>query len=515
MTCDAYYKDHPSQTLFANSSSTTTLLLSLLSSPVVPFSSAKPDPNHDRCSIHTIEASTALAVSILSASTTAFGLINLFWTAGLIKRFGPKLTLIVNVFFPALRLFVQNVGIEVGGSLGILIVQCSQIVSVIGGPSGYLLVLNTFVSEVVEYEGRTAALGFLQGAMLFGSALGFLLGGIVGDVYGIKAPFRLTFILFLSCCVFVFFGLPYIAPAKPSTRTIAQANKARGRKKGLKRYFGPLAVFAPAKWVGPDGKIRTEYGPFLLAWGVFLGILATGYLPTFLQMYSTNMFAFGTKQNGWLIFMYSALRGLFLTAAFPRIIASGRKWISNKEEAQRAAKAGAEADDTNNDISPLLQNENTTDHPKKEQTFTFDLHYSKFSLIADGLLTLLCIFVRRGWQMYLVAAILPFAAGTGSAAKGTILQMVGSSATSSERTDALAGVSLVENMARLSTTFFFGMIFAAFASVGKTQFVFVCNAAVAGVGFVVLCFARFPVEGSRKVEEGVFEDEEGVETEEG
>lgn len=54
--------------------------------------------------------------------------------------------------------------------------------------------------------------------------------------------------------------------------------------------------------------------------------------------------------------------------------------------------------------------------------------------------------------MYLVAAVLPFAAGTGSASKGTILQMVGSGASSSERTDALAGVSLVENMARLSTS---------------------------------------------------------------
>ena len=53
--------------------------------------------------------------------------------------------------------------------------------------------------------------------------------------------------------------------------------------------------------------------------------------------------------------------------------------------------------------------------------------------------------------MYLVAAVLPFAAGTGSAAKGSILQMVGRSASSNERTDALAGVSLVENIARLST----------------------------------------------------------------
>ena len=109
--------------------------------------------------------------------------------------------------------------------------------------------------------------------------------------------------------------------------------------------------------------------------------------------------------------------------------------------------------------------------------------------------------------MYLVAAVLPFAAGTGSASKGTILQMVGSSATSAERTDALAGVSLVENMARLSTTFVFGVIFAAFASIGRTELVFTVNAAVAIIGFGVLLFARFPLEGSRPIDADVDQEE--------
>ena len=67
------------------------------------------------------------------------------------------------------------------------------------------------------------------------------------------------------------------------------------------------------------------------------------------------------------------------------------------------------------------------------------------------------------------------------------------------------------------------MIFAGFASIGRTEFVFVCNAvrapscrsgneslarhttdmesqAVAIVGFVVLLFARFPLEGSRPLD---------------
>lgn len=146
------------------------------------------------------------------------------------------------------------------------------------------------------------------------------------------------------------------------------------------------------------------------------------------------------------------LRGVFLSFAFPVLIAAGRKWTAKREASARQAKR------EDNERQPLLAQEetprvdNATKDPKAQQTFTFDLTYTRFSLIADGLLTLLCSFVHKGWQMYLVAAILPFAAGTGSAAKGTVLQMVGSSATSSERTDALAGVSLVENMARLTTS---------------------------------------------------------------
>ena len=205
--------------------------------------------------------------------------------------------------------------------------------------------------------------------------------------------------------------------------------------------------------------------------------------------------------------MYSMLRGVFLTFAFPRLIAVGRKWTLRKEEYVRDAKKAESP--RSPEREPLLATqshnetaqENVVDNNKthkKEQTFRFDLIYTRFSLAADGLLTLLCSLVHDGWQMYLVAAILPFSAGTGSAAKGTVLQMVGNS--QAERTDALAGVALVENIARLSTTFAFGLVFAGFASIGRTELVFTCNAAVALIGFVVLLFARFPLEGSQALD---------------
>ena len=277
MTCDAYYEEHSSQ-------STAGVALHNASSPILSyalpslFSPTAQDPvNPDRCSLHIIEASTALSIALLSASTTVFGLVNLLIATNLIKRIGIKPTLLIQVFFPAVRLVVQNVGVEVWGSIGIIIVQCSQVVSILGGPIGYLLVLNTFVTEVVDFEGRTTALGRLAGAMMAGSAIGFLVGGVVADSFGIKAPFRLTLALFLISCAYVAVFLPSIPPAKVK----ADGTHALGSKKKigmLKKYFGPLLVFAPKKFIGKDGVIRTEYGALLLACGVFLAILAIGKL---------------------------------------------------------------------------------------------------------------------------------------------------------------------------------------------------------------------------------------------
>ncbi len=86
----------------------------------------------------------------------------------------------------------------------------------------------------------------------------------------------------------------------------------------------------------------------------------------------------------------------------------------------------------------------------ERETFHFDLMFTKYSLIADGLITGIATFVTKGWQMYAVAMLLPFASGTGPAAKGTILQMC----TAAERADALGAITLLEMIARLLTSEF-------------------------------------------------------------
>ncbi|RFU34287.1 hypothetical protein B7463_g2079, partial [Scytalidium lignicola] len=469
MTCDAYYTTHP-----------------------------EPGLGYDRCENHEIEAGTARAVSLLGASTTLFGVLNLFVTGYAIKVLGIKTALAMSVFWPAVRLAIQNIGVMAGGSKGIIIVQSSQIITILGGPAGYLLALNSYVSEIVEPSERTGALGKLQGGSFLGTAIAYLAGGIISDAFGILAPFRVTLALFLTSCLYVLLFLPWIAPQKDA---------AKQSSNGVAKLLGPLKIFSPHKWVLQDGRISMEYGTVVLGIGTFLGVLATGYIPVLLQMYATDVYKFGTTENGYLISLNSFIRGLFLMFIFPRIISVGRKWLSASNTGQ-----DTEACSTPDSIEPDLEDFATVEamdndeEPvqlrkvgEEKETFAFDLQYTKYSLLADAVLTGAASFVDQGWQMYLIASVLPFASGTGAAAKGTILQMC----SPSERADALSAITLVEMIARLATSSIFGLIFAAFAEIGKTYLVFSCNAAVALVGFCVLSFSRFPPDGSRR-----FKDEE-------
>lgn len=471
MVCEAYYENHT------------------------------PDPDvEDICANREVQAGTTRAMALMGASTTIFGLLNLLLTGWTIKRLGVKRALIIQIFWPAVRLTVQNIGIMTGSNAGVLILQASQIITIIGGPNGYVLCLNSFVADVVEHEGRTGSLGRLQGCMYIGSATGFLIGGFIADTLGITAPFRITLVLFLLCCVFVAVSLPATTPPK------IREDDATSQAPGIVRFFGPLKIFAPQKWTLVDGRTSIQSGAMMLGIGVFLGILATGYIPVLLQLYAAYEFDFGAKANGWLIFIYSSLRGGFLSLLFPRIIAAGRKWMQPgdrevQSKAQEEQPLIHDIPTSPNEIGPIDSMDNDVEpiNPPQEQegeTFAFDLLYTRFSLLLDGMLTLLAVFISSGWQLYLFAFLLPFSAGTGAASKGSILQML----PDSDRVDALSGITLVENIARLSTTTVFGLVFAALTEAGQSRYVFVCNAAVALLGFGVLLFSHFPPPGSKRIQ---------------
>lgn len=442
MTCEAYYSTHP-------------------------------EPSHggDRCNNRDIEAGTARAYSLLAFSTTLFGVANLFVTGWTIKRWGIKSGLLISVFWPAIRLLVQNFGVASGGARGIFIMQASQVITILGGPAGYLLALNSYVAEVIEPRERTGALGKLQGCSFIGNSMGFLAGGIISDAFSIIAPFQVTFALFLGSCIYIILALPRIPP---SVATVSTPNT------NISRFFGPLKVFSAKKWVLPNGAVEMQYGTILLGLGVFLGVLATGFIPSLLQMFATDVYGFGTTENSYLVSLNSFIRGIFLMLVFPYIISFGRARFSHPSKVESGVGADEEEDafpTTPNDLAgeALDHDEEPPKRPHLEsekETFEFDLQYSRYSLLADCILTGGATFVTHGWQLYLVAVLLPFASGTGASAKGTIIQMC----SASERTDALQAITLVEMVARMLTVSIFGFVFAGFAKIGKPELVFACNA---------------------------------------
>lgn len=434
----------------------------------------------------------------MGASTTLFGVLNLFYTGWAIKRFGIKSALMTSVFWPAVRLAVQNVGVQMGYGAGIMVIQASQIITVVGGPAGYLLALNSFATEIVQPHERTATLGRLTGCSFFGTALGYLCGGLLSDAFGVPAPFEVTLILFIVSCIYIGVALPSV----PLHLTPENEKKSRS----LMSFFEPLKMFIPRKWVLNNGRIQREYGVLLLGVGASLAVLATGYIPVLLQMYSTDVLDFGTTENGWLISLNALVRGLFLTFAFPAIISGGRTWIDRRQittdKVGREESAIPELPTGTGEFEPGMMDENAepTEPPKprtgEEESFVFDLYYTRYSILVDGVLTGLATFTSQGWHMFVIAVMLPLAAGTGSAAKGTILQMCAPH----ERADALSAISLVEMVGRLSSTGVFGLIFSAFATIGRPYLTFACNAGVAVFAFAVLFCAKFPPAGSRRAD---------------
>ena len=183
MECDVYYSNHP------------------------PYTGTG-----DRCSLNEIAAGTATQFSILGMSTTFCGTWNLFVSGWTVKRWGPRFALVLQTFIPAIRVATQILGVIAGGKSGIIIIQCTQLITIFGGPAGYILVVNTIAGELVEPMQRTAVFGRLQGCIMLGQSIGYLLGGMVGDRFGIQMPFQVAFFLFCLSSLYVGLFLPYISP---------------------------------------------------------------------------------------------------------------------------------------------------------------------------------------------------------------------------------------------------------------------------------------------------------------
>lgn len=395
MECDVYYETHPPYT----------------------------GPG-DRCAINEIAAGTAKQFSILGMSTTFCGTLNLFLTGWTVKKWGPRFALVMQTFIPAIRVATQIIGVLAGGAAGIAIIQSTQLITILGGPAGYILVVNTIAGELVEPMQRTAVFGQLQGCIMLGQAIALFLGGVTGDTFGIRMPFQVAFFLFIVASCYARLVLPYISP-----ESLSDGKKDTDRK-SISGFLAPLKIMAPQRIRTADGRVVKHYGVLFLCCGIFLGVLATGYAPLLLQMYATAYFDFSQGDNGWLMSGNALMRSFFLFFIFPRIIDAGRKWwVAGAEKGPRPGSARSKgngrprAREDPNALSripsrpeeieaPMAGNGQAEEEPLTRQqpegsaseeraACRFDLFFLRWNLMVDGILTAGAALCTQRWHIYL------------------------------------------------------------------------------------------------------------------
>ncbi|GJD01346.1 major facilitator superfamily transporter [Colletotrichum higginsianum] len=127
------------------------------------------------------------------------------------------------------------------------------------------LVLNTAVAEVVERRKHTGVFGRLQGAVMIGTAIGYLLGGVLGDVFGISSPF----ITAVGCFAVTTIYGAILWPASPE-----QSDEAASKTTpGASGFLAPIKVLMPQKYRLESGKVVRNYGLVFLALGIFFGVI--------------------------------------------------------------------------------------------------------------------------------------------------------------------------------------------------------------------------------------------------
>lgn len=202
------------------------------------------------------------------------------------RNSGVRYALLHQLFWPILSRSLQITGLFIGSNTGIILFQISQAFLSFGGAGGYLLACTSFVGAVVEPGDRTASFGQMQGIAFGGTALAYVIGGLLGDLFPIYTPFVFALISLVICFPLVYFILPYIPAAQtesPDHPGEARRRKDKGFVAGVKTFWKPLGIFWPKKKRSGDEqeggrRVRgRNWGVTMLALGTFTSVLATGY----------------------------------------------------------------------------------------------------------------------------------------------------------------------------------------------------------------------------------------------
>lgn len=96
------------------------------------------DPTPELCFGSEIDSRTATQVSILGMSTSLCGILNLLICSALIRRWGTQWAFVAQTSFLALRVLFQVIAISADGRRGMLLIQATQLIGILGGPRGYM-----------------------------------------------------------------------------------------------------------------------------------------------------------------------------------------------------------------------------------------------------------------------------------------------------------------------------------------------------------------------------------------
>ncbi|ODN82295.1 hypothetical protein L202_02573 [Cryptococcus amylolentus CBS 6039] len=459
MTCDEYYKSHD-------------------------WVGERGD---DKCSLPKIEAESASHVALMSMMTTMGTIGNLFYATWFIKRHGCKATVFQQTLWIALRNLADIYAINTGGSRGIRIIQASQLLNFLGSPGGIQIACNMYIAILAKAEDRTAKFGVLTGIVFLGSSIGFSAGGLLFFPWlGLIGPFYAAFGFLCFTTLTGSLFLPNIPPEDSQDRDV---------KKKKRSFLSPLKIFIPTKHL-VRGAAKRDYNLLWLGLGAFFSVLATGYVHIGLQLVGTSVFRFLPGQNSIMLSLNLMVKALFLSICFPRIIKHGRRWVSRRPTLSAPPPRYYHPEEASQveepDPASFPQRDLPASPADKPHGSIFDLHFLRWSIFVDGVLTALTAFSTNNWHLYLAAGVLPFASATGSACKGVMMDLL---VDPEQRTDALSAIALVEKLAQVSTISVFGFVFAALSERGHPALVFFINGCTAMVAFMFTLFVQMRTTG--------------------
>ena len=128
------------------------------------------------------------------------------------------------------------------------------------GAGAFIPAANALVGDLVPDQRRGSAFGLLSSASMGGFALGPFIGGVMGNFFGLRAPFGLGAILAFLATVAVFQGMP------PMQRQHRARPESKPRTAPLQEKLWPLYLINFG-WTGLVGMYDTVWSLYMKSLG--------------------------------------------------------------------------------------------------------------------------------------------------------------------------------------------------------------------------------------------------------